>query len=100
MRKFSIDVRQKYAVLSTGEIEPLYFENGEPREIERDGTAVYLIRDVSVCRAGADGTEYFCGWALHRDQIICTADRKGELRDIAMARATARKQQKDYGFDA
>ena len=100
MRKYSIDIRQKYAVLANGEIEPLYFDNGEPREIERDGTAVYLIRDVSMYRAGADGTEYFCGWALHRDQIICTADRKGELFDIALSRASARKQQKDYGFDS
>ena len=89
VRKYSIDVRQKYAILSNGEIEPLYYENGEPREIEREGNFVYLLRDVPIPVARGDGAAMGVGWALHRDQIICTADKKGELTDIALARQYA-----------
>ena len=94
MRKYSIDVRQKYAILSNGEIEPLHYENGEPREIEREGNLVYLVRDVCLFHTGADGTQFFRGWALHRDQIICTADKQEELVDIALARAYATRRHK------
>ena len=89
VRKYSIDVRQKYAILSNGEIEPLFYENGEPREIEREDNFVYLVRDVCQFNTGADGTQFFRGWALHRDQIICTADKREELIDIALARQYA-----------
>ena len=94
MRKYSIDVHQKYAILSTGEIEPLFYDNGEPREIEWEGNLVYLVRDVCQFHTGLDGTQFFRGWALHRDQIICTADKEEELVDIALARAYATDKHK------
>lgn len=97
MRKYSIDVRQKYAILSNGEIEPLFYENGEPREIEREGNFVYLLRDVPIPVARGDGATMGVGWAMHRDQIICTADKRGELTDIALARQYATMNHKFIG---
>lgn len=62
-----IDLEQRYALLDTGDIEPLHFENGEPRETYvNESGEVYLYHDVFVEEQKATVQQRRC------DRIVAT----------------------------
>lgn len=70
-----IDLSHKFALLETGEIEPLFYEDGDPRQAYEEDGKFYLDHDVYL--EFGDGV---CQMYMHHE-IIATSDREGELYD-------------------
>ena len=66
---------KKYALLETGDIEPLYYSSGKPRRVEKEGKHYYLMHDV------------FLGSciALMQHKIIKEAETQAELLEAQKA---------------
>jgi len=67
---------QKYALLEDGTIESLYYENNEPRWIEKEGKYYYLIHDRPIIKDNK-----LVAVALCKNRIIKEADNKEELEN-------------------
>ena len=66
-----VDLSKKYALLESGEIEPLQYEDGEPRNAYKDEDGKYYL----------DHDAYFSIGQLHcmayrHDEIVKTSDRR------------------------
>ena len=62
---------KKFALLESGEIEPLQYEDGEPRNAYKDEDGkYYLDHDVYFSIGGLNATAYL------RDEIVKTSDRR------------------------
>lgn len=66
---------KKYGLLESGKILPLYFSNGEPRWIQKEGNNYYLIYDEYMTLFGS------ITQALIKEKIIKEADNKKELEN-------------------
>lgn len=66
-----IDLSKKYALLESGEIEPLQYDNGEPRNAYKDEDGkYYLDHDVYFSLGQLHGIAY------RHDEIVKTSDRR------------------------
>ena len=66
-----IDLSKKYALLESGEIEPLQYDNGEPRNAYKDEDGkYYLDHDVYFSLGQLQGIAY------RHDEIVKTSDRR------------------------
>lgn len=74
----AIDLNHKFALLETGEVEPLFYEDGDPRQAYEEDGEFYLCHDVYFDVPGTIKR----GWALCRDKIIATSDNEGVLVDM------------------
>ena len=66
-----IDLSKKYALLESGEIEPLQYDNGEPRNAYKDEDGKYYL-DHDVCFSLGQ----LHGIAYRHDEIVKTSDRR------------------------
>lgn len=70
-----IDLSHKFALLETGEIEPLFYEDGDPRQAYEEDGKFYLDHDEYICL----GDSFMLAYMHH--EIIATSDREEELYD-------------------
>ncbi len=69
----AIDLKHKYCLLETGQIEPLRYEDGEPRNAYEEDGKFWLDHDVYM-RLGGNFFQ-----AYMHSEIIQTSDDSGEL---------------------
>ena len=80
-----IDLAKKYALLETGEIEPLFYDDGDPRNAYKDEDGkYYLDHDIYFKWGGMFAQAY----AHH--EIIKTSDRKEILMSTKLYYETHR----------
>lgn len=70
MRGNMIDINQKYGLLENGEIEPLFYENGEMRMVYKEGKKFYIDHDAVFGNV----------FALMHHRIVWTSDSEDELK--------------------
>jgi len=70
-----IDLSHKFALLETKEIEPLFYEDGDPRQAYEEDGKFYLDHDAYWKFGGG-----VCQMYMHHE-IIATSDREEELYD-------------------
>ena len=66
-----VDLSKKYALLESGEIEPLQYENGEPRNAYKDEDGKYYLDHDAYFSIGQ-----LHGIAYRHDEIVKTSDRR------------------------
>ncbi len=69
-----IDLSKKYALLESGDIEPLQYEDGTRRNAYRDCDGLYYLDHDIRIRLGS-----IYGYAYQHDRIVKTSDTKAVL---------------------
>ena len=70
-----IDLSHRFALLETGEVEPLFYEDGDPRQAYEEDGKFYLDHDEHICL----GDRFALAYMHH--EIIATSDREEDLHD-------------------
>ena len=69
----AISLSHKFALLETGEVEPLFYEDGDPRQAYEEDGKFYLDHDVYGTFMG-----HLCCVYRH-DEIVKTSNDRKEL---------------------
>lgn len=87
-----INLSDRFALLETGQIEPLFYDTNEPHDAFEEDGEYYLCHDVWFSKEECAFLGVKRGVAYRRDKIIQTSNSIGELQTTELWQKTHKRE--------